>query len=169
MPLGQAAPMPPSAMGFQPRPVDFNQLRTQKKTGWEQLEAVAGIGIVAPITTILGGALGYMIAGPAGAAKGAVLGSGVPSAFFAIKEVVQFATALKNNEPNAKLDLKLMTGVWVAPLGASVGAWVGGLLGGPIGAGIGAAAVMSAPALYVLARTTWDRIQNRTNTLPGVG
>lgn len=168
LPFGPAAPAAPVALGYQPRPVELPPLRAQQKTGWESLEAIAGIGIVGPITTILGGALGFMIAGPVGAAKGAVIGSAVPSAFFTLKEVYTFAMAVKNKEPNAKLDLKLATGVWVAPVGASVGAWVGGLLGGPIGAGIGAAAVMSAPALYVFARRAIDKLRQGSGSQSGL-
>lgn len=121
------APPPPGVNAWRPAPV-----APTHSGGWDDLVEMAMILMGTPLLGLAGAGVGFAIAGPVGAARGAAIGATLPGSLFALRELVTHLA--KGEAPN----WRLVGAELLLPAATLAGAGIGFALGGPPGAAIGA-------------------------------
>lgn len=161
-PLGGLAPVappppPPAPMPYAPAaPWEPAPVAPRHMDGWYGLGEVAMTLVGTPVLGLAGAGLGFAIAGPVGAARGAAIGASAPGVFFALKEVV---THLLDRGQPIKFDPKFVAAQLLMPGLTLAGAGIGFAIGGPAGAAIGALVpgLLPPAALLVSGLASWVR------------
>ncbi|MNY33464.1 hypothetical protein D3C86_1677440 [compost metagenome] len=108
--------------------------------------------VFSPIASVVAAGLGFLVAGPVGAAVGAVAGGAAPGSLLGLKQLAHhFTHRAKGEDTGDNFNLKLAGKLLITPgttmLGAGLGFMVGGPIGATVGALVGTAGLMFAGAL----------------------
>ena len=150
-PLRASAPAPaagapawPQATAPQPWP---QPVRTSW-LNWDPLSELAFSMVSTPLAALAGAGIGFLIAGPLGAARGAMLGASLPGAVFVGHELI-FKSPWWGSAPNPTNPLAIAALGGFAALSA-VGFGVGTLIAGSVGAAWGTLIAAALPFTLVM-------------------
>jgi hypothetical protein len=116
--------------------------RVANNDAWDPLGELAFTLVGTPLAAIVGAGIGFAIAGPVGAARGAILGASAPGGFFASREMLLHPWWKPG--PNATGGT-VVAAMAAFPLLSVAGYAIGTAFGGPVGAAWGAMLAAVAP------------------------
>ncbi|HEY9898873.1 MAG TPA: hypothetical protein V6D00_06795 [Pantanalinema sp.] len=107
--------------------------------GWDDLTNLVPVMVFSPIASVAAAGIGFLVAGPVGAAVGAIAGGSTLGGLLGLKNLIHHvAHRAKGEETDDDFNLKLAGKLLVTPGTTLLGAGAGFMVGGPIGAAVGA-------------------------------
>lgn len=131
----------PPLWGRPPGPIGAQALN------WDPLAELATTLVASPVTALAGAGIGFLIAGPVGAARGAMMGAALPATVFSVYEL-HLINPWWGKQPNHS-NLGFVLGLMAFPAVSAVGYGIGFAVAGAAGAAWGTLTAAAAPAAAI--------------------
>lgn len=123
-----------------PQATIMRPVKPSHNGGWDDLTNLVPVLVFSPLASVLAAGVGFLAAGPLGAAIGAAAGGAAPGTLLGTKQLIHHVEhRAKHEDTDDNFNLKLAGKLFITPGTTLAGAGLGFMVGGPIGAAVGAA------------------------------